>query len=81
MCRDRTAMLAILLRKTNMSPEAIERSAPQDAARINADDPREVRYWTTELGVDERTLRAAVEQVGPWAAVIRQHLRSNHGRG
>lgn len=63
-----------------MRQESHERER-EDAGRINANDPREIRYWTDELGVDERTLRAAVEQVGPFAAVIRRHLRSNHGRG
>lgn len=75
-------MLLSSKRKTNMRQELFDRpGTPQDLGRINANDPREVRYWTNELGVDERTLKTAVEQVGPWAAVIRQHLRSNHGRG
>lgn len=64
-----------------MSQETIDLPVPQDVGRINGNDPRELRYWTNEFGVDERTLITAIEQVGPWASVIRRHLRTNHGRG
>jgi hypothetical protein len=64
-----------------MMSQEVHKPQRPEAGRINANDPREVRFWTDELGVDERTLKTAVEQVGPWAEVIRRHLRSNHGRG
>jgi hypothetical protein len=58
-----------------------KKRAPQDHARINIQEDREVRYWSDELGVDERTLRSVVERVGCSARTVRKHIRSHHGRG
>ena len=48
-----------------------------DRQRINVDQEHEVRYWTENLGVSADELRRAVQQVGPMANAVRQHL---HGR-
>jgi hypothetical protein len=48
---------------------------PQDRARINVHEDWEVRYWTEALGVSKEELERAVEQVGPSAAAVREHLK------
>lgn len=47
---------------------------PQDRARVNVNEPHELRYWTEQLQVSEEALRAAVAAVGPMADAIRKHL-------
>ena len=47
----------------------------QDRKRIALSEPHEVRSWTESLGVDEKTLRAAVAAVGDSAEKVREYLR------
>lgn len=47
----------------------------QDRKRIALSEPHEVRSWTEALGVDERTLRAAVAAVGDSGENVREYLR------
>ena len=47
----------------------------QDRKRIALSEPHEVRSWTEALGVDEKTLRAAVAAVGDSAEKVREYLR------
>ncbi|KHL57010.1 hypothetical protein FHR53_003037 [Xanthomonas arboricola] len=46
-----------------------------DRDRINVNEAYELQYWTKALGVSADELRAAVKQVGPVAASVREHLR------
>ena len=48
----------------------------QDRARINLNEDYEVRDWTQSLGVDEPTLRSAVQAVGDRADDVREYLKS-----
>jgi len=48
----------------------------QDRARINLNEDYEVRDWTQSLGVDEATLRSAVQAVGDRADDVRDYLRN-----
>jgi hypothetical protein len=50
-------------------------SGAQDRNRINVNQDHELRYWTKELGVDEKTLRDAVARVGPMVNDVRSALR------
>jgi hypothetical protein len=52
-----------------------------DSARIDVNRVHEVQYWSMELLVDEQTLRAAVQRVGPSAYAVRQYLRQITSRG
>ena len=45
-------------------------------ALINVREDHEVRYWTKELGVDQKTLTGAVKAVGPSLENVRQYLAS-----
>jgi hypothetical protein len=56
-----------------MADDLKDRGA-QDRARINLKEEHEVRYWTSELGVDEDQLRTAVAAVGVSAKAVRQFL-------
>jgi hypothetical protein len=47
---------------------------PADRARINVNEPHEVRYWTRALGVSEEQLRDAVAKAGVMAADVRRLL-------
>ena len=51
---------------------------PGDRNRINVNQEHELRYWTKELGVDEETLKATVQRVGPMADDVRSALRGQH---
>jgi len=51
----------------------------QDRARINVNEPHELRYWTGELGVTEEQLRKVVQAVGVSAAAVREHLTKQAG--
>ncbi|UGQ45068.1 DUF3606 domain-containing protein [Massilia endophytica] len=46
----------------------------QDRARINVNEPHEVRYWTEQLQVTEEQLRKVVGEVGVSADAVRQKL-------
>ncbi|MEJ8825079.1 DUF3606 domain-containing protein [Variovorax humicola] len=46
----------------------------QDRTRINVNEPHEVRYWTSRLGVSEDELRKAVADVGVSAQQVAEHL-------
>jgi hypothetical protein len=53
----------------------LKNRGPQDRARVNVNEPHELRYWTKEFGCTEAELRAAVKAVGVSAAAVRQHLK------
>ena len=42
--------------------------------RIDVQDPRALRYWCEKLKASEAELRRAVDQVGPDADKVREHL-------
>ena len=46
----------------------------QERSRINVHEEHEVRYWTEALGVSREQLEAAVKEVGPMAAAVREKL-------
>ena len=49
---------------------------PYDPSRIDALDPRELRYWCAELDCTERQLNDAISRVGDHVAAVREFLRS-----
>jgi len=57
-----------------MADDLTNRGA-QDRARININEPHEVRYWTDALNIDEARLRALVAEVGTSADAVRERLR------
>jgi hypothetical protein len=50
----------------------------QDRSRINVSEPHEVRYWTEALGVSEDELRKLVNDVGPIAVDVRNHIAAKN---
>ncbi len=56
-----------------MSDDLTQRG-PQDRNRINLNQPYEVRYWTSTLGVSEQKLRSLIQQHGNSVAKIREAL-------
>ncbi|MDQ8031192.1 DUF3606 domain-containing protein [Bordetella genomosp. 1] len=53
----------------------LENRGAQDRARINVNEPHELRYWTQALQVSEQQLRDAVARVGVSADAVRAHLK------
>ncbi|HJU22180.1 MAG TPA: DUF3606 domain-containing protein [Casimicrobiaceae bacterium] len=51
-----------------------------DRQRINVDQPYEVKYWSEKLGVSPDELRRAVNDVGPMAGAVEQHLRGRNAK-
>ena len=45
-----------------------------DRTRIHLNEKHEVMYWSKKLGIDEATLKAAVQAAGPTVGAVRQHL-------
>ena len=56
-----------------------DRSGPLDRARIDVHLRRELDYWTRELGVDEETLKATVNRVGPMVDQVKSALARRSG--
>jgi hypothetical protein len=48
----------------------------QDRKRISLGEDYEIRDWTESLGVDEATLRSAVQAVGDQAEDVRDYLKN-----
>lgn len=59
-----------------MADNLTDRGA-RDRARINVNQPHELRYSAHKLGVSEDDVKRAVEQVGPMA--LPKHQRSAEG--
>ncbi|MEJ2816374.1 DUF3606 domain-containing protein [Caulobacter sp. CCG-8] len=49
----------------------------QDRARVNVNEPHEVRYWTEKFGVSEEDLVQAVTVVGVSAAEVERYLKKD----
>jgi hypothetical protein len=47
------------------------------AGPIEPDDPESLRYWTSKLSVDERTLKAAIREAGTSPASVRAYLKTS----
>lgn len=52
----------------------LQNRGPQDRARVNVNEPWEVRWWCKEFGCTEQQLRDAVSKVGVSAEAVRKEL-------
>jgi hypothetical protein len=52
----------------------LKNRGPADRARINVNEPMEVRYWCADLGCTELELRTAVKAVGVMVNDVRRYL-------
>jgi len=48
--------------------------APQDASRINLNEPYEVKYWTNKFGISTDELRKVIEEVGDSVRAVKAYL-------
>jgi hypothetical protein len=55
-------------------PDDLTKRRPQDALRINENEPYEVNWWCDELNCTEEELKAAVKAVGVMAVDVKKHL-------
>jgi hypothetical protein len=60
----------------NMADNLQDRGA-QDRARVNVNEPHEVRYWTEKFGVSEEILIKAVSIVGVSADEVGRYLKKD----
>jgi hypothetical protein len=50
------------------------KTGKQDRERINVNEDYELRDWSQKFGVTPDELKTAVQQVGPMAKDVQQHL-------
>ena len=48
---------------------------PQDASKVNVNEPYEMEYWKNKFGCTPQQLRDAVKKVGTGAAAIEKELK------
>ena len=60
--------------ETAIMSDDLTKTHPQDASRINMQEPYEVNWWTHKFGVTKAQLQAAVTAVGTSAAAVAKHL-------
>ena len=53
------------------------KTAPQDAQRINLGQEHEVRYWTERFGVSKDRLQQAVDRAGPMVKDVELELSAS----
>ena len=52
------------------------KTAPQDASRVNVNETYEVRYWSQRFNVSEEELKKAVAEVGTSANAVEQFFNN-----
>lgn len=52
----------------------LRKKRPQDSSKINVNEPWEVEYWTSVLGVSASRLKQLVNEHGTSAAVIKSKV-------
>jgi Protein of unknown function (DUF3606) len=50
------------------------KTAPQDAQRVNVNQEHELRYWAEKFGVSPEQLKKVVARVGPMADDVERAL-------
>jgi hypothetical protein len=63
-----------------MNETAQEGGKPNEGEHIDISDPNDMRHWTRELRVDERTLKVAVREAGPSVSAVRHYLNTSRIR-
>jgi hypothetical protein len=66
-------LIELLQQEMTMADDLSDKGA-QDRARINVNEPHEVRYWTKALGISEERLREVVARIGTSAQDVRKEL-------
>lgn len=51
------------------------KTQPQDAKRVNVNEPYELRDWSKKFGCTEEQLRNAVKNVGTSAEKVAEYLK------
>jgi hypothetical protein len=62
-------------RKNPIMADDLTNRGPADRARVNVNEPYEVRYWTGKFGCTETELRAAVAAAGVMADKVEAYLK------
>jgi Protein of unknown function (DUF3606) len=53
---------------------SLSKKTKPDRSKIDAQNAKELKYWTKALGVSKETLLEAIEKVGNAAATVRKEL-------
>jgi hypothetical protein len=59
----------------NPMPDDKSKIRPQDASRINVNEPYELDCWSKHFGVSKDALKAAVQKVGTSAKAVEAELK------
>lgn len=63
----------------NVMPDNLKITHPQDAKRINMNEPYEVKFWCAKFGVTEAQLKAAIAACGSdYAAKVAKQLGKSY---
>jgi Protein of unknown function (DUF3606) len=63
-----------LLTRRNYSMSSLTKKLKPDRSKIDADNSKELKYWTKALGASKGDVLAAIEKVGSSAAAVRKEL-------
>ena len=56
-------------------PDDTKKRSPQDAKRINLNQPYEIRYWCNKFGCTEDELRKVVRKVGDSSKAVKEEFQ------
>lgn len=59
-------------------PDDLSNRGAQDRARINTNEPHEVKYWTEKWDISAEQLMQAVDRAGPSAEAVAKQLGKPH---
>ncbi len=56
-------------------PDDLNKKRPQDATKVNINEPWEVKYWTDKLNCTKKELENAVKAVGVNVVDVKKKLK------
>jgi uncharacterized protein DUF3606 len=66
--------MAAVPHRSGIKMSSLTKKTKPDRSKIDAQNAKELKYWTKALGVSKETLLQAIEKVGNAAATVRKEL-------
>jgi len=67
-------IMAAVPHRSGIKMSSLTKKTKPDRSKIDAQNAKELKYWTKALGVSKETLLQAIEKVGNAAATVRKEL-------